>query len=333
VRKLAASLALIAACCFAFSGSSTAANQRQATPKPTGITISPASQQIVMSGAEAQHRLEFTITNNESKTQTINVTTADFNTLGESGGLAFVGTNPTQLQKKYGLATWLNIPENTVTLPPKHSTTISTFILNQPNMSPGGHYGALMLSLDNSNTSTKSRNNVALHAIASSLIFVNKTGGDTHILKLTDVLVGRSPFKLPNSVTLRFKNDGNTHLVPRGVITLTSPGGKLISKGIINENSNLVLPETYRRMSIPLNSVSAPLRPGGYTLRVDFRFDGYNQFRSYQSKIFLLTPSRLVIIVLALLFLIITGYFVVRNKQIKHRIGKAQKKLRKPHKK
>jgi hypothetical protein len=313
---------------FVFSGNSSAKVLTATPPKPSGTTISPASAQIELQGAEVQHPLQFKITNNESEAQTINISTADFNTLGESGGLAFVGTNPTAIQKKYGLATWVALPQNTITVQPKQTTTINAYIQNQPNMSPGGHYGALMLAISTPGSGSKDRVKVALHPIASSLLFVNKIGGDTHTLKLTNVMVAKNPFKLPGSVTLRFKNDGNTHLVPRGVVSITSPNGKLISRGVINEDSGLVLPETYRRFSVPLKTISPPLRPGKYTLRVDFRFDGYNNFRSYQSKILLLTPLVLIEAILVLGAAAAAAYFVASKKHVKARFAKILKRLR-----
>jgi hypothetical protein len=272
--------------------------------------------------------LEFKITNNKSKSQTINISTADFNTLDESGGLVFVGTNPTKLQEKYGLATWLTIPENTVTIAPKQTATITAFVLNQPSMASGGHYGALMLALTDPSTAP-GQNKVAVHPIASSLLFVDKVGGDRHVLKLSNVYASHSIFSLPSSLTLRFKNDGNTHLVPRGVVTITDSGGKLISKGVINENSSIILPETYRRFSVPLTKISTPNHPGKYTMRVDFRFDGYDQFRSYQSRIFLLLPSVLLIAILAIIAVGFAIYFSLKNHTLKKHFVRFQKSLQK----
>jgi hypothetical protein len=329
MRKLAITICLLFTCFFAFASTSSAVDKQQTPQKPSGITISPASAQVELPGAEAQHRLEFFITNNESKPKTINISAADFNTLGESGGLVFVGTNPTKLQRKYGLATWLTIPQTTIIVQPKQTSTITAFVLNQNDLSPGGHYGALMLSIEGSSIAAKAQNKVALQPIASSLLFVNKKGGDTHVLKLTDVYISHNPLKLPSDVTLRFKNSGNTHLIPRGVVTITSPGGKLISKGIINENSGLILPETTRRFTVPLNKISNPVRPGNYTIRVDFRFDGIDQFRSYQSKLFWIAPIPIIIATLVIAVFVATGYSLAKNKTVRKSLARIGKKLSK----
>jgi hypothetical protein len=82
--------------CFFFTNR-TSADVKQQSPK--GITLSPALVQATVQSTESEHQIVFQITNNEQAQQNIKISTADFNTLDESGGLVFVGTNPTHLQK------------------------------------------------------------------------------------------------------------------------------------------------------------------------------------------------------------------------------------------
>jgi len=298
---------------------------------PVGITLSPAVVQASISSTESEHRVDFKITNNTSAIQTLGISTADFNTLGETEGLVFMGANPTQLEKKYGLATWMTLPQTSITLTPKQTSTISAVITNSDTLEPGGHYGALMLAIDEGGSST-SPNKVAVHPIASSLLFVNKIGGDSHKLRLTNIYSSHNIFSLPNSVTLRFYNDGNTHLIPRGTVEIADPRGKLVSKGVINEDSNLILPETYRRFSVPLNKVGSSIVPGKYKITTNFRFDGYDQFRGYQSSQFLLTPVLLLVVLGIILVAALVVGFLLLNKDFvkKHltRIKKPAKKSR-----
>jgi len=211
--------------------------------------------------------------------------------------LFFVGTNPTELQKKYGLAKWFSLPQKTITIQPKQTYVLQAKIENLPDLSPGGHYGALMLSQDNGNSG---QNKVSVHPIASSLMFVTKRGGDTHKLGLESVNIKRSLFNLPSSVNLRFHNDGNTHLTPRGTVTLSTPQGRVISRGVINEDSNIILPETYRQFGVPLKKVSLAFATGKYVLNVSFRFDGIDQYRQYQTSFLYFPLFGIVILVLIL---------------------------------
>lgn len=231
---------------------------------------------------------------------TLDLSVRDFNTLGESGGLFFVGTNPTQLQQKYGLAKWFSLPQQTITLEPGQTQTIEGEILNQGDLSPGGHYGALLLTAANSPGGGSDKNKVTIQPVASSLMFVTKTGGDTHRLDLSGVNYKHSVFSLPSAVTLRFKNDGNTHVVPRGVITITDSSGKVVAKGAINENSNIILPESYRQIYVPLTKIGGANSIGQYQLKVDFRFDGFDQYREYRTSFEYVPKVLLILLIIAL---------------------------------
>jgi hypothetical protein len=282
------------------------------SPRPSGVTISPAFQQVVLKADETVHQVTFNITNNEDKAQTYDLSAADFNTLGESGGLFFVGTNPTELQKKYGLAKWFDLPQKTITIQAKQTITLKARIENLPDLSPGGHYGALMLS-QNNGVVGGTQNKVSLHPIASSLMFVTKQGGDTHMLGLNGVNLSHSLFTLPSAVTLRFHNDGNTHVTPRGTVTLSTPQGRVISRGIINENSNIILPGTYRQLSVGLKKVSSAYASGRYVLNVSFRFDGINGLRQYQTSFFYFPLTALIILIVILTVILGLVYWRLRK--------------------
>jgi hypothetical protein len=314
-NRIAGVLVLALIGCF-FSVNKLAAQTPAQSPK--GITLSPALIQTSIESTESEHQLNFQITNNKPVSQTIKISTADFNTLDESGGLVFVGTNPTNIQKKYGLAEWIRLSNTSLSLEPGQTAKVSATIINQSTLSPGGHYGALMLTLDDLNQ-TNAKNKISVHPIATSLLFVNKVGGDTHRLKLTNVNSSHNIFKLPSEITLRFYNDGNTHLVPRGTIVITDPRGKLVAKGIINENSNLILPETHRQFVVPIKKISSSVYPGKYKITTNFRFDGYDQIRTYQSSQFILTPIILALIIVVLISVVAAVYltkYPIRRAQI-----------------
>jgi hypothetical protein len=310
--KLAFCLVLLS-CALAAGLLRPAAAADKPAPKLSGTTISPAFQQVTVLAGEQAHNVEFKITNNEPGKQSFDLSVQDFNTLGESGGLFFAGTNPTALQQKYGLAKWFSLPSRTLTLAAGQSQVIQAQVLNQPDLTPGGHYGALLVAVhpDSAKTSTSK---VTLHPIASSLMFVTKSGGDIHSLELSKVSDNHRLLKLPSRIDLRFHNTGNTHVIPRGSVTVTGPGGKLISKGVINQDSNIILPEAYRQFSVPMKPINHPKSIGKYQLRVDFRFDGLDQYREYRSS-FSYVP-RGIIFVLILLILMVIGLWTARRRKI-----------------
>jgi len=268
-----------------------------ATSTPSGITVSPAFQKVSIPQDASEQPVSFTITNDKSVPQVISLSVADFNTLNETGGLFFVGSNPTDLQKKYGLANWVSLPIKDLTLQPNQTTKVNASVLNLPTLQAGGHYGALMISLSTNNSATSS-NKVGLHPIASSLLFVTKLEGATYQLSLSGVNYKHSKFSLPSSIELRFQNLGNTHLIPRGDVTIADNKNHLVARGIINENSGLILPVNYRIFKVPIKRVDPTNSFGKYKLSVAYRFDGYDQYRVYQSTISLVPVWLFILIVL-----------------------------------
>lgn len=278
INRLLVALAVTIFSLMAYAGHSTAATQTS-----SGITVSPAFQQVTILPDAQQKTLFFSITNNGSVAQSLSLSVADFNALNESGGLFFVGTIPSDLQKKYGLAKWVELPVKNLTVEPKQTAIVEASILNLPELEAGGHYGALMISIDSANSSNFT-NKVGLHPIASSLLFVTKSGGDTHKLSLSKVVSNGNLFLLPSETTLSFSNNGNTHLTPRGIVTITDSKNNIVSKGIINEDSKIILPSNSRNYKVNLNRVSSGPSLGKYKLNVNFRFDGFDKYRTYQQS-------------------------------------------------
>lgn len=313
----------------------TASAVNAASPKtPTGITVSPAFQQVTIQEGSAEQPIEFSVTNDKSTVQTIHLSTADFNTLDESGGLFFVGTNPTDLQKKYGLAKWLILLSESVTIQPKQTAVIKAKVVNQSTLAAGGHYGAINMTLGES-ASNSASSSVAIKPVASELLFVTKLGGDTHKLSLANVYRTNSIFKLPNSIELRFRNTGNTHLTPRGTVTITNSRGKIVGKGIINEDSRIILPETYRRFGVVLNQYSESSTFGTYKLTVNFRFDGIDKFRTYESSFTYVPAIYLVGALVVVILAVYAGRRLYRrqhNKKTTHK-PKTKKEIIRPFKK
>jgi hypothetical protein len=313
-RRILTLLCLVV-CLMNFGLASKVGAYTAATQKPTGLTISPAFQQVNINLGTSSQPLSFSITNNKSTAQNLKLSTTDFNTLGESGGLFFVGANPTDLQKKYGLTKWLELPFTELTIQPGQTTTINAQVLNLASLNPGGHYGAINVSVDNDFRSTA--NNITIHPVASTLIFVTKLGGDTHKLSLANVKLHHSLFSLPASADLRFQNVGNTHLVPRGIIKILSPSGQVISQGTINENSDLILPQTFRIYTVPLRSIISANAPGKYKIEVDFRFDGVDQYRAYQTSFWYLPVVRVLVVCLVIIIIGLVIYKLLRRRKSK----------------
>jgi hypothetical protein len=111
-----------------------------------------------------------------------------------------------------------------------------------------------------------------------------------------------------DAVTLRFENSGNVHVVPRGILTLTDPIGRTVGRGILNESSSMILPESQRFYKTELRRLAPLFVPGWYSLTISYRYDGKNEFEAVSSKIFFFPWQSIVGIVTT----IVLGYYILR---------------------
>lgn len=256
-------LIAITALFFMFTGHSDAL--------PTGITLSPFQQEIGLQPGDTDRSFELTLTNNTPSVQELRLNGQDFGSLNETGGVLLEGSKT--YTQKYGLVSWLKLGTDSVVLEPKESRTITVTVQNRASMQPGGHYGAVVASVISIDAAKK--NKIVINQQLLSLLLVKKIGGEAYDLQLVDIKNNGNLLHLPSTVQLRFHNPGNVHVVPRGIVRLKSPSGKVLSQGIINSESAFVLPETYREVYVPLSKVSSQyLLPGVYRIEVEYRYEG-----------------------------------------------------------
>lgn len=242
-------------------------------PAKSGITLSPFEQQLSVAPDDLSRTFNLNLTNNTTSLQELSLSSRDFGSLNDTGGVLLEGSNA--YSQKYGLTSWLKLGTDTVVLQPGETKNVPVTIENRPSLQPGGHYGAVVASV--TSLDDQSSNRVVINQQLLSLLLVTKVGGEKYNLKLKDVSPNGNWFHLPNTVKLRFQNPGNVHVVPRGTVKLKSPSGKILAEGIINSESAYILPESFRELFVPLNKVaSTPPLPGVYNVEVDYRYDGIN---------------------------------------------------------
>jgi hypothetical protein len=99
------------------------------------------------------------------------------------------------------------------------------------------------------------------------------------------------------------------HLVPRGTVELFGPNGNLISRGVINQNSGFILPESFRQFDVNFANQNQPWLPGKYKLVTSWRFDGREEMTTetitywYVGKLFLWLMLVLCLVIVCILFI------------------------------
>ena len=95
-----------------------------------GISLSPAIEQLNIQPGQTSLSYTVRVDSSLSSPVTLSVSSLDFKSFNDTGGLAFVGNSAGQLQHKYGLANWLDLPNQPVTLDPNGGQFINITIEN-----------------------------------------------------------------------------------------------------------------------------------------------------------------------------------------------------------
>lgn len=252
-----------------------------------GFTVTPMIQEVILEEGEADETYTTTVTNETAVLATFELSVIDFGSLDESGGVAFVGATGA-LEEKYALASWMQPETSELTIGPGETGSVKVRIENRENLSPGGHYGALVFK--STSPARPDVPSVAINQIFSSLVLVKKTGGAKYGLTLASLDRPERWFVFDRTVVPRFQNSGNVHVVPRGEVRVTDPLGRLVYRGILNEGSAIILPETFREYPFKLFSVERAFIPGRYSFDFSYRYDGREEKELWSRKFFYFPP-------------------------------------------
>lgn len=229
----------------------------QASAAKENVLLSPAYQEVTFAEKDAEKTIHFKLFNNTRKTFEFELNPVNFAPQGENGGLKFFeAENSSYL---FSLASYMQLESPKVQLEPGEKKDIPVNIINRQDLSPGGHYAALIVRQMPVGEKTQ------VTEAVSALIFLKKTGGERYNLSLKDVSWPSSfiTFYFPKQSSVIFQNEGNIHVVPYGQAEVKDMFGRLLYKGVLNENSYFVLPDSRRNIFISYQKM-------GWSLPVSF---------------------------------------------------------------
>lgn len=286
-----------------------------------GVTISPAFQQVTLDPGQAAKTFDFKITNNTNEPYEFALSVVDFGSLDDTGGVLFVGNAQKSLNVRYALSPWVTLEKDRVVVEPKSTENVPVSIDNRESLSPGGHYGAVLVSP--TEATAKGDRKVQIDQVLTSLLFVKKVGGEIYGLKLRDFDVNTQVFGLPDMLDLRFQNSGNVHLIPRGLVTLSDPTGRIVKRGIINADSGIVLPESFRQVRTPLDNLGSSLMPGRYKLTVVYRYDDRTETQTIVKTFYYINAVQIVLL-MAVIGIVI---YLCANKAMRNKLQNVTKTI------
>ena len=282
------------------------------TVTAAGITVSPAIINLDLQKDQLTNSFKVSLTNNTNNPVTLTISSVDFKSLNDTGGIAFIGSNVAEAARRHALTAWITTPSAPVTIAAKQTIKVPIVIENRTDLGPGGHYAALLYTISDVGSSTGATR-VNVNEVASTLVFVRKLDGALFGINLNKFRVAFSWWHIPTNINLYFQNIGNIQIVPRGLMTVVGPNSKEVSRGQINTDSALVLPDNTRLYRTTVFRTSSAWLPGTYKVHVSYHIDGSDKMQS--------ADSSFTFVNLPLIFEVIFGIFLLRffGKKLIHR--------------
>lgn len=187
------------------------------------------------------------VVNTNSFPLTVYANPVNFMPVGEGGQGRFIPVFESETEGQT-LAEWITVTDAPIVIPPETSKDVPFVVSVPDNAPPGGHFASILVGTkppDNSNELA-----VRTSQVVSSLFFLTVAGDIVERAAIREFSVDESFTETPHAnFILRFQNEGNVHVRPRGEIKIFNMWGKQRGFLPINQNSQYgnVLPETIRK--------------------------------------------------------------------------------------
>lgn len=235
----------------------------------------------------------------------------DFTADGEDGTpkLLLDTTEP----NPYSLRPWVNIKTG-FTLKSKELTKLPVTITIPKDAAPGGYYGVIRFS---GRPPELEGTGVSLSASLGSLVFLTVNGAAKEDVAVSEFSVNNGGkagtlFEAPPlNFVERFKNNGNIHEQPTGIVTITDMFGKTLATLTVNSPPRNILPRTIRKFEQKLDStvIGNKFLFGHYTATFAGTYGASGQKLSASTD-FWIIPYRLIAAIIVGLIII---FFVIRT--------------------
>lgn len=266
------------------------------------MEVSPPSQEIKgVAGGELMVKAK--LRNKSFNSINVKVRIEDFAASGQEGQVALVDRDSDSLKK------WSLLSTENLSLKPNEQKEV-TALINIPAGLVGGQYGAFVFSILGSEPQA---GEAALAQEVASLFLVKLSGETNENLVLTDFKVPRFVERGPVPMEIKFKNSGNVHSKPFGLINVKNIFGKTVKDVVVKGETN-ILPGATR---VVRASLDKKYLFGYYTAEALMNYGPKNESLS-STVSFYVVPVRIILVVLLVVFIFI---------KIRKRLAKAWKVL------
>ncbi len=263
----------------------------------SAVSVSPLRQMVIIDPGSAQV-VSITVENDTDETVAI-VPNVDAFTIDSTTGRAQFGATDAAVQ-------WVHAEPQEVILKAKEKENISFTISVPPDAAPGGHYLALFAQTKQDNQ------HVAVGTRIGSLLFLTVSGDVREELVIEQFAPeALSVFTSPVTLHVRLRNTGNTHVQPKGYVSVYTMANKEILRVPVNASERKVLPGGLFKedVVVPLDNVYG----GRATAHLDVRY-GITDQTNRSTAIFWFIPWQIGAMLGALIAVALFWYTVARKK-------------------
>jgi hypothetical protein len=205
------------------------------------LEVSPPSQELAADPGQVV-TVKAKLRNRSNDTINVKVRVEDFTAVGEEGQVALVEKGP------YSITSWTKLEPDAFVLRAFESREV-TAAISVPDTGAGGRYGSFVFSVGGApgeGTTTAVAQEIA------SLFLVRISGPVNERLSLAEFSAPSFVEFGPVAFTLTFKNAGNVHVRPFGLVNVRNVLGKTVQDVVVAGQAN-IFPGASRAVSVSLD--------------------------------------------------------------------------------
>lgn len=187
-----------------------------------GLTIVPPKLELFANPGDTINE-SIRLTNDSTLPQTFGILVEDFRSTGEEGQVVLEESGT----ETYSLQSWIKPSTPAIVVQPGEEIIFPFSIIVPKDAEPGGHYASILFQMGGSEvtpgvTSVRSR--------IGALILLRISGDVREDSQIENFSVPKYSQRGPIDFTLRVKNNGTTHIRPKGTIIVTNIFGKKVAE-------------------------------------------------------------------------------------------------------
>ena len=260
-------------------------------PAQPGITIAPAALTLTLPKGATQATTSFDVTNRYAATVTVSFKV-------EPGTASQNALNPG------ALAHLVTIGSTELVIEPGQTGHQTLTLLDDQQLPPGSQDAVLVAS----QLSTGSAGAVGVATRIQLPLTLIKQDGAVSSLGLTSLDTPAAGLTIPGSVRVHLRNTGNVTVIPHGYVTITSPQGTIVAKGIINAGGQAMGVHGTLTLNTPLTRLATATLPGAYKVTAAYGL-GSGQATAQQSRTLWFVAWWHLVLIIALAF----GLYRIKN--------------------